>query len=682
MSTAALRSLVATILAGLMNLALPGAPSVASPAPGDLDPSFGTGGVALAPIGINSMAFDVTTQPDGKLVAVGATFNSTIFDGAAFAVARFDADGSLDPTFGTVGVTTTPIGIPTTCCDILETHAKAVAVQADGKIVVAGKAMVAIGPVTSAALVRYESDGTLDVTFGIGGILIEPAVESFEDVLIQTDGHIVAAGSSVHGALVNTGAIARYDSTGSRDATFGTGGVVVTPDLRTIEMLGDGRLVAAGGTGGVGNGDFWLGRFLSSGATDETFGTAGEIVTDFGGSEIAQAISIDPSGTIVVGGGARSSDVLDYSEIRVARYGFAGALDVTFDTDGKVQTFVGNPTIIPTPPFVIQLAAVNALATQPDGSILVGGTLAYDFYGFSIPFVFTLARLAPDGSLDTSFDSHSVASLSAVSAMAFQPGALVVAGWSGPISTPIELGLARHVLDGDSWPPCGNGILDLGEDCDGGNVSAGSCCSASCEFQSVGSPCAPGSACLAGSTCDGAGSCTEAPPVPAMGCKLTVGSAAGRLILKSGVKGVPKLTWKWKKGEETLLGDFADPAGRDDYTLCLFNGQTATAFEIPAGGTCAGSPCWRDRPKGPQYKDRDTTPHGVRTVVLKAGAAGHASIILKGKGANLNLPTFPIDLPAVVQLHAESGACWESTFETSGMRKNDLKTFVGTSSIP
>src|SRR6516165_431864 len=184
--------------------------------PGDLDPSFGTGGKVTTAVGYASA---VALQGDGKIVAVGHTDTGTQ---GAFALARYNSDGSPDATFGTGGTVTTAFPSFFGSYDA----AYAVALQGDGKIVAAGDTDT--GTRGAFALARYNPDGSLDATFGTGGTVRTAFGTSYDAanaVALQGDGKIVAAGDTdagTHGAF----ALARYNPNGSLDATFGTGGTV------------------------------------------------------------------------------------------------------------------------------------------------------------------------------------------------------------------------------------------------------------------------------------------------------------------------------------------------------------------------------------------------------------------------------------------------------------------------
>src|SRR5207249_4338042 len=210
---------------------------------GDLDPAFGTGGQVVTPI-FNGydVASALVLQPDGKLVAAGYAYSAS---NTAVALVRYNANGSLDTSFGTGGKVTTAIGS-------VDDEVFALVRQPDGKLVAAGYTSGANS--TAFALVRYNADGSLDTGFGTGG-KVTTAIGSIDDevfaLVLQPDGKLVAAGYT-SGASNTAFALVRYNASGSPDASFGTGGKVTT-QIVTMEneafalvLQPDGKLVAAG----------------------------------------------------------------------------------------------------------------------------------------------------------------------------------------------------------------------------------------------------------------------------------------------------------------------------------------------------------------------------------------------------------------------------------------------------
>ena len=243
---------------------------------GNLDPSFGVGGKVAT--GFGGQGLSLAGQPDGKLIVAG-----TIFAGGhdSFAVARYNSDGSLDASFGAGGEVSTSFG-PN------NNTGYSVTLQADGKIVVAGAADFS----KDIALVRYNVDGSLDASFGSGGTVTtgvpSGSGEAAKSVTIQPDGKIVIAGYSFVLGSKTDFVLVRYNSDGSLDSSFGTGGEVAT-DLRSrsdaangIVLQPDGKILVVGTTGDQPLGtasdqpglDFALARYNSDGSLDTSFGAA------------------------------------------------------------------------------------------------------------------------------------------------------------------------------------------------------------------------------------------------------------------------------------------------------------------------------------------------------------------------------------------------------------------------
>lgn len=254
---------------------------------GTLDASFGSGGKVS--VGLVGSGRAIAIQTDGKIVIVGNTFVTGVSD---FAVVRLNTNGSLDASFGTGGVATTDFfgGF-----DI----ASGMAIQIDGKIVVAGVAQT-VGDYTEFALARYNSNGTLDSTFDGDGKLTTPISgpnEGATAVAIQSDGRIVANGTSGLGFT-----LIRYNVDGSLDGTFGVGGIAgsLAGVGYAMAIQPDGRIVLAGFAGYTF--DFAVARFDATGHLDPSFGSGGITTTTMGGVSIAFAVAIQGDGRILVGG--------------------------------------------------------------------------------------------------------------------------------------------------------------------------------------------------------------------------------------------------------------------------------------------------------------------------------------------------------------------------------------------
>jgi uncharacterized delta-60 repeat protein len=344
---------------------------------GRLDPSFGAGGrVNLPSRGGQTYATDVAIQANRKIVVVGS-------DRFKFGVARLKRDGTLDRSFGGDGQVITGF-------DGSRAVADAVAIQANGKIVVAGTNYPGCGGDDSHfALARYRRDGTLDPTFGDGGMVITEVgsfcvADTFISALaIQDDGKIVAVGSSGGAGFV----LARYNHDGMLDPTFDGDGLIATafPDSLGVEandvaLESDGMILAAGWAAyetADGFADrFALARYLSDGTLDTTFSGDGMVSTGFSeagysscpcGLRGARAydVAIQADGEIVALGTA--SGRRRRSWFALARYDEGGTLDQTFGGDGRVTSRFGRPSL------------AYGLAIQENQRIVAAGTIRRKF---------------------------------------------------------------------------------------------------------------------------------------------------------------------------------------------------------------------------------------------------------------------------------------------------------------
>jgi len=407
------------------------APS-APAAPGELDGTFGVGGVLTTNFGgTYDWAYAGARQPDDRILAAGVSNAHGTYD---FALARYTTDRSLDPSFGEGGMVTTDFG---------ESYdwGYALALQPDRKIVVGG--VSDRGGSKNLALARYLPDGTLDDSFGDGGMVTDGRRPLTTDIVralaLQPDGKILVAGVTFEdkASLDPQGdfIVARYSADGSPDPTFGVGGVATTDfgdgsydDAYALLRQPDGRIVlggystSAGGPGVLFGADqLALARYTPGGLPDVGFGRQGKVLVDAGSlDEEIRALALTPGGALVASGfanGERGGDAL------VARFTPEGEVDESFGDGGW--------TISNLSPYSEGLAAV---ALQPDGRIVAAGNVARAKEALAD---FAVVRYDPDGRLDTSFGSGGVATadfsgrLDRVSALILQPdGKLVTVGWS------------------------------------------------------------------------------------------------------------------------------------------------------------------------------------------------------------------------------------------------------------
>lgn len=397
--------------------------------PGSLDITFGNGGKVQTAAGVGfGNGSSVVIQSDGKIVVAGQKFNGSNWD---FALVRYNSNGTLDDTFGSGGQVTTP----NSSGDL----GFSVAIQTNGKIVLAGYT----ANNSNFTLIRYNIDGSLDNTFGSGGIVITSIVSwsNYEiSVSIQTDGKILVAGSSLQNCPTSCNSdftLFRFDSTGTLDNTFGNGGIVYTDfgnqfyDATdrgfSVTVQSDGKILEAGWTdSAIPSSDFALVRYNNDGTLDTTFGTGGKVTTNFGSATgaVICSLAIQTDGRIL---GAGYSGFGGVGHFALARYNSDGSLDNSFGLGGKTTTVFGSNA-------GNESDKGYSVAIQTDGKIVMSGMS----YNINTGYDFTLVRYNDDGSLDNTFgfggivttDFGDSASDDGRSVAIQTDGKIVVAGYS------------------------------------------------------------------------------------------------------------------------------------------------------------------------------------------------------------------------------------------------------------
>jgi uncharacterized delta-60 repeat protein len=352
---------------------------------GSLDTTFGSGGIAnLTPPGTGSAPlgfFAMAIQPNGEIVAAAVTSTEQNNYANNVQLARVETNGSLDTSFGNGGFTTTT-AITFTPYNVTATQALALALDGNGPILVASS--------YSNIMARFTSSGQLDTTFGSGGIvnLANPGqsiTAAPTQIAVQKDGKIlVASGSVTPNPLAQAGTISRYNSIGSLDKTFGEAGTVASvASASALSLESDGEIVVAGSltcklnappaSSSLG---FGVVRYSASGAIDKTFGNGGVAIANFGTNAPlsgAFAVAIQSNDKIVAGGAAAQGPLnfsLD-SAFGLARFTSSGALDNSFGSGGLVTT-----TLVSGSSGVYSY--VTGLAIQSDGKIVAAGNTSVD----------------------------------------------------------------------------------------------------------------------------------------------------------------------------------------------------------------------------------------------------------------------------------------------------------------
>jgi uncharacterized delta-60 repeat protein len=396
---------------------------------GTLDGDFdGDGKVITGFLSNGEIGRAAAIQQDGKIVVVGSSDND-------FIVARYNPDGSLDNTFGNSGHIITVVNP-----NAGEEFASSVAIQQDGKIVVAGRAS------QNFAVVRYNTNGGLDNTFDSDGIVTTDfgGIESVGSMAIQADGKILVAGSILITGMGYDFAVARYNTNGSLDNTFSFDGKVTSDfgnsndQAKSVSIQTDGKILIAGHatTSPPFTGDFATVRLNIDGTLDNSFGINGKITTDFSNRlDLCESAFIQPDGKIVLGGISYSNGSMgDDADIAVLRYNVDGSLDNTFNNDGKVITAFG-----------LADDKAYSVALQPDGKILLAGSTNN---GTDLDAV--LARYTSSGMLDNTFQSGHVtlnfgSSTDEAKSVVVQPdGKIIIAGYTYN-GNDFDIVLARYI---------------------------------------------------------------------------------------------------------------------------------------------------------------------------------------------------------------------------------------------
>ncbi len=423
---------------------------------GFLDPDFGDNGEVHTDFqGEEDIAFAILVQSDGKIVVAGSALIDKGICPADFdyALARYLPDGSLDPAFGAGGLVTADYGIGPEGCPAGDV-ALAAALQPDGKILLTGVSYLEFG--SECLLLRYEPDGSLPSS-GIYPVPFGNTDNIGSSLAVQPDGKIVLAATTwIDGN--SDFALARLLPNGQPDPAFGAAGLVTTDFDNSADIANavclqtDGKVIVAGTSGP----DIAVARYNSDGSLDNTFGLGGKITTDvWGYNDRGNAVTVQPDGRILVAGDAgRQEQCLGgtcYYEFVLARYNPGGSLDPSFGPDSPSSP---QPGIVTTS---IWEASDNgrAVALQPDGKVIVGGYKGITGLG-GPDGDFALARYLADGRLDTSFHAETISTINppgivttdfnstydGINSIALQgDGKLVAAGFAGP-----NFGLARYLL--------------------------------------------------------------------------------------------------------------------------------------------------------------------------------------------------------------------------------------------
>ena len=355
-----------------------------------------------------------------------------------FSVARYNSNGTLDSSFSSDGKVTTDFGG--------DDYGTSVAIQSDGKIVVSG---YIDGGAVDFAIARYNSDGSLDTDFsGDGKLLIDFGRYDFGNALvIQSNGKIVIAGQSVAlGGSAPNIQLVRLNTDGSLDSDFDFDGKVTTDlgsaqeNALSLALQSDGKIVVSGLSGSFGSTDMTLLRYNSDGSLDTTFSSDGIAMINFApNNESANSVAIQSDGKIIAAGYADLGGQVVFALIRLNSN---GTLDTTFDSDGKVSTPIGS--------FYDEATSV---ALQSDGKIITAG---YALIGGV--YIFATARYNINGSLDATFDSDGIITTTfssideAAKSVVIQSDGKIITGGYSDSGSGYVFALARYIGSESALP--------------------------------------------------------------------------------------------------------------------------------------------------------------------------------------------------------------------------------------
>lgn len=372
-------------------------PRLANARAGDPDLSFSNDGMATIALGGDGALIDtLAIQTDGKAVTAGNIVTDTD-DGPTryqLVLARFAADGKIDPSFGSTG-----ISMPAVSASM--NTAKKIALQADRRILLFGSREN--GNREEPILMRFDPNGGLETTFSSGGLFSKIHFFYGKSLALQKDGKIIGLGSG-DDLIDNMVLLLRWNADGTIDKSFGDAGKValsVGIGSRTyagdLVLKSDGKILISGAfrRGFELSHNIFVARLLSNGSLDESFGDGGVIVTDLGDTQAeAVQMAVQPDGKVIVFG---NTDPINGGDFFLIRYDSEGRPDADFGNEGIVlHTFDSNT----------DWTRAQALLLQPDGKIFISG----DRFILSDPRsnFLVMARYTPEGRLDPDFGDGGV----------------------------------------------------------------------------------------------------------------------------------------------------------------------------------------------------------------------------------------------------------------------------------
>ena len=324
---------------------------------GSADSGFGINGMVETRFSVAATVQSLAVQADGKILATGQL-------GSDIGVVRYKQNGLLDSSFGTNGVSIVDLGAGE--------YSRALALQSDGKIVVTGLISSNSSDNQRAFIARFLSNGSLDDSFGKSGTTITEfkSETNLFNIAIQADGKILAGGGYDYYGRPRY-IVVRYNTNGSADSTFGINGIAISNSGRSdgdgtmyaIAFQHDGKIIGAG-SGNNPNastaGDMQIMRFNNNGTIDPSFGIGGRAFAVFGSQSIAKSVVVQNDDKIIIGG-YTTYNLGSGNDIALARFTVDGILDLPFGVNGLQTTSLTNSSV------------ALAIAIQGDGKIVAAG---------------------------------------------------------------------------------------------------------------------------------------------------------------------------------------------------------------------------------------------------------------------------------------------------------------------
>lgn len=403
---------------------------------GTIDNSFGVNGKQTTGIANNNAtAYSIAIQADEKIIVAGYVANQN--NSNDFIVTRYKRNGFLDSSFNKNGKQ-----IVQQASDML--IGNAVALQSNGKIIVAGYTLKSIGSLHNFAIARLNTDGSADTNFDGDGLVTTDIAggDNYAGAVILQNNKIVVAGYTINAGGLSAYTITRYNDNGSLDAGFNNNGKLegsyqqgfTTFNASAVQT--DGKLVTAGLTFNGKDYDFAVVRYNTNGSLDNSFNQNGKQITDFGADDIANSIFIEPDGKILVAGTSGTVN----GQFAVARYNKNGSPDLSFNSTGKSTLMMGFADVL------------AGLFVQTDGKILLAGSTFKDT-NYDLSY-FAIGRLNKNGSADKSFSTDGKQFINfesspsfAAAVVAQKDGKIVVAG-RALIAGKNNFAIARFNVDG------------------------------------------------------------------------------------------------------------------------------------------------------------------------------------------------------------------------------------------